>query len=160
MTSFSIFRKKLKKITEKLIYVLNTFEYIMEMEHLLKKSKCSIFHNIFKYMIFQRRQKELLWVKVLNCSNHSKLFILSQYDLSKPHLLVYEVLDLPFSPARVSQSLDGENSPHFYRRACRAVVRAKEHLKRKPRFMIASCVRNLFNTYLRYKALDQPDSMV
>ena len=35
------------------------------MEHLLQKSKCSIFHNIFKYMIFQRRQKVLLWSKGL-----------------------------------------------------------------------------------------------
>ena len=32
------------------------------MEHLLQKRKCSIFHNIFKY-IFQRHQKELLWSK-------------------------------------------------------------------------------------------------
>ena len=31
------------------------------MEHLLQKSKCSIFHNSFKYIIFQRRQKALLW---------------------------------------------------------------------------------------------------
>ena len=28
-------------------------------------SKCSIFHNIFKYVIFQRRQKALLWNKGL-----------------------------------------------------------------------------------------------
>ena len=35
------------------------------MEHLLRKSKCSIFHNIFKYMIFERRQKALLWSKGL-----------------------------------------------------------------------------------------------
>ena len=35
------------------------------MEHLLQKSKCFIFHNIFKYMIFQRRQKALLWSKGL-----------------------------------------------------------------------------------------------
>ena len=35
------------------------------MEHLLQKSKCSIFHNIFKYMLFQRRQKALLWSKGL-----------------------------------------------------------------------------------------------
>ena len=28
-------------------------------------SKCSIFHNIFKYMIFQRSQKALLWHKGL-----------------------------------------------------------------------------------------------
>ena len=33
------------------------------MEHLLQKSKCFIFHNIFKYMIFQRCQKALLWGK-------------------------------------------------------------------------------------------------
>ena len=35
------------------------------MEHLLQKSKCSIFNTIFKYMIFQRRQKALLWSKGL-----------------------------------------------------------------------------------------------
>ena len=29
------------------------------------KEQCSIFHNIVKYMIFQRRQKELLWSKGL-----------------------------------------------------------------------------------------------
>ena len=41
---------------------------LWKMEHLLQKSKCSIFHNIFKYMymIFQRRQKALLWSKGLN----------------------------------------------------------------------------------------------
>ena len=31
------------------------------MEHLLFWSKCSIFHNILKCMILQRRQKALLW---------------------------------------------------------------------------------------------------
>ena len=35
------------------------------MEHLFQKSTCSIFHTIFKYMIFQRRQKALLWSKGL-----------------------------------------------------------------------------------------------
>ena len=35
------------------------------MEHLLQKSKCSIFLNIFKYMISQRIKKALLWSKVL-----------------------------------------------------------------------------------------------
>ena len=34
--------------------------------YLLQKSKCSIFHFIFKYMIFQRRQKAILWSKGLN----------------------------------------------------------------------------------------------
>ena len=55
-----------KKIDKILSKVLNTFENNMEMEHLLQKSKCSIFHNIFKYMIFQRCQKALLWSKGLN----------------------------------------------------------------------------------------------
>ena len=36
------------------------------MEHLLQKSKCSISNDIFKYMIFQRHQKALLWSKGLN----------------------------------------------------------------------------------------------
>ena len=40
------------------------------MEHLLQKSKCFIFHNIFKYVVFQRRQfareKALLWSKGIN----------------------------------------------------------------------------------------------
>ena len=31
------------------------------MEHLLQKSKCSIFHNIFEDIVFQRHQKVLLW---------------------------------------------------------------------------------------------------
>ena len=35
------------------------------MEHLLHWSKCSIFHDIFKYIVFQRPQKELLWSKGL-----------------------------------------------------------------------------------------------
>ena len=39
------------------------------MEHLLQKSKWSIFHNIFWYMIFQRRQKVLLWSKGLEFSS-------------------------------------------------------------------------------------------
>ena len=41
------------------------------MAYLLQKSKCSIFHNIFKYMIFQRRQKALLWSKGLRSFGHS-----------------------------------------------------------------------------------------
>ena len=34
---------------------------LWKMEHLLQKSKYSIFHNIFKTMIFQRQHKALLW---------------------------------------------------------------------------------------------------
>ena len=44
-----------------------------KMEHLLFLSKCSIFHNIFKSMIFQRHQKALLWSNGLTQSswNHN-----------------------------------------------------------------------------------------
>ena len=41
------------------------------MEHLLQKSKCSIFHNIFKYMIFQRRQNGLLMSKGLKYNEYT-----------------------------------------------------------------------------------------
>ena len=57
-TTLKIFKKILSK-------VLNTFENIMKIEHLLFWSKCSIFQYIFKYMTFQRRQKVLLWSKGL-----------------------------------------------------------------------------------------------
>ena len=33
------------------------------MENLLRRSKCLIFHDIFKYIVFQRRQKALSWSK-------------------------------------------------------------------------------------------------
>ena len=36
-----------------------------KMEHLLQQSKRSIFHNIFKHVIFQRRQKALFGSKRL-----------------------------------------------------------------------------------------------
>ena len=36
------------------------------MVHLLQRSKRSIFHDIFKNVVFQRRQKALLWSKGLN----------------------------------------------------------------------------------------------
>ena len=70
----------------KLSKVLNTFEILWKMKHLLQKSKCSIFHNIFTNMIFQRRQKELLWCKGLTDVdkpnfrvNHIHSFSLSTY---------------------------------------------------------------------------------
>ena len=42
------------------------FENIMENGANAPKSKCSIFHNIFKYIVFQTRQKALLWSKGLS----------------------------------------------------------------------------------------------
>ena len=44
---------------------MNSFENIMENGAFAQKSKCSIFHDIFKYMIFQMHQKALLWSKGL-----------------------------------------------------------------------------------------------
>ena len=71
MTPF-LFLDNIEKIQENLSLVLNTAENI-EMEHLLQKSKCSIFHNNLKYMIFQRCQKGLLSTKGLNmCFGCSK----------------------------------------------------------------------------------------
>ena len=71
-----LFLDKIEKIQEKFKL---SFEYclkiIWKMEHLLQKSKCSIFYNIFKYMIFQRCQKVLLWSEVLNKINSEKLEI-------------------------------------------------------------------------------------
>ena len=51
------------------------------MEHLLQKSKCSIFHNIFKYMIFQRRQKALLWGKGLRVCNRKIIFLFPNQNI-------------------------------------------------------------------------------
>ena len=65
MISFSFFRQHWK-ITRK--FRLN-FEYIWKYNGngaFATKEQCSIFHIIFKYMIFQRHQKALLWSKRLN----------------------------------------------------------------------------------------------
>ena len=50
MTSFSIL-DKIEKNKKKINSVLNTFENILENGALAPKDKCSIFHNIFKYVI-------------------------------------------------------------------------------------------------------------
>ena len=60
-----LFLDNIEKIKKKLSKVLNTFENIMENGAFALRSKCSIFHNIFEYFIFQRRKKELLWFKRL-----------------------------------------------------------------------------------------------
>ena len=72
MTSFSIL-DNIEKIKKK---IKLSFENIKKMEHLLQKSKCSIFHNIFNYMIFQRHQKVLLWSKWLTVNNILSLSML------------------------------------------------------------------------------------
>ena len=42
-------------------FVIVVFPDHTHLLFLLEKSKCSIFRNMFKNMIFQRRQKVLLW---------------------------------------------------------------------------------------------------
>ena len=54
------------------------------MEHLLKKEQMLHFHNILKYMIFQRRQKALLWSIVWN-STFSILHGLEKQPDHDPH---------------------------------------------------------------------------
>ena len=44
------------------------------MEHLLQNSKCSIFRNISKYIVFQRHQKVLLWSKGLNTADPDQTY--------------------------------------------------------------------------------------
>ena len=57
------------KFKKKFSNVLNTFETIMENAAFAQRSKCSNFHNIFKYMMFHRRQNELSWSKGLKSSS-------------------------------------------------------------------------------------------
>ena len=60
----------MEKNSRKNIYiVLNTFENIMENGAFAQKVQMLHFHNIFKIMAFQRRQKALLWSKGLNSEN-------------------------------------------------------------------------------------------
>ena len=55
----------MKKFNKNLSEGLITFENDMENGAFAPKSKCSIFHSIFKDMTFQMRQKALLWGKGL-----------------------------------------------------------------------------------------------
>ena len=71
--------KKIRKIEVKFLILL---ELLWKMEHLLNMSKCSIFHNIFKYMIFPKRQKALLWGKGLK-GNSKKTFTAADAVVSK-----------------------------------------------------------------------------
>ena len=54
-----------KNSTKNLSKVLNTFESTMENGAFAARSKRSILHNIFKYIVFQRCQKVLSWSKGL-----------------------------------------------------------------------------------------------
>ena len=49
---------------------MNTFENIMENGAFAPLEQMLNFHNIFKYVVFQRRQKALSWSKGLNMMLH------------------------------------------------------------------------------------------
>ena len=66
MTSFYILYNIEKKIKKNLSKVLKTLKNIMENGAFAHRSKHSIFHNIFKYFVIQRRQKALLWSEGLS----------------------------------------------------------------------------------------------
>ena len=72
-TAGSLSWKALKKFKKKLrkFWILLK---IWKMEHLPHKSQFFIFHNIFKYMIFQRRQKALLWSNYVTKSSVIHMF--------------------------------------------------------------------------------------
>ena len=72
------------------------------MEHLLQIwSKYSILHNIFKYMIFQRRQKALLWSKGLKY-----LFFIFQTYIGDILVAVNPCKPLPLFDVQVSVHVD------------------------------------------------------
>ena len=53
----------IEKFKNNLSKVLNGFENIMEIEAFAPKEQTLLFHNIFKYILFQRCQNALLWGK-------------------------------------------------------------------------------------------------
>ena len=63
LTLFSIFLQHWKNWRKFYVKFWKLLKILRKMEHLLQKIKCSILSNIFKYMIFQRRQNALLWSK-------------------------------------------------------------------------------------------------
>ena len=51
----------MKKIKKNLSKVLNTFENVMETGAFAPMEQMLFFHDIFKYIVFHRRQKVLSW---------------------------------------------------------------------------------------------------
>ena len=58
MTKSKTFKKNLSNF-------LSTFEKLWKMEHLLEKSKCFIFHNVFQLNDISKVSKCVLWSKGL-----------------------------------------------------------------------------------------------
>ena len=120
MTSVSIF-DNIEKFQEK--YKLSFecfFKKIWKMEHLLQKSKCSIFNNIFKYMIFQRRQKALVLEFLMRGYLHwqllepvLKLMLFHSYRLVCHSLLLQRYLLSPWPAVLDIPSRLKDKMPHI-----------------------------------------------
>ena len=54
-----------KYFPKNIFYISIVLKILWKMEHLLLRSKCSIFHNILKNLTFQRHSKALVWSKGL-----------------------------------------------------------------------------------------------
>ena len=72
--AYTVLHDKLKNM----VMPFQSPSILWKIEHLLQKNKCSIFHNIFKYSIFQRRQKAFMWSKGLTT-------IVGQWCLNKQY---------------------------------------------------------------------------
>ena len=94
---------------------------LWKMEHSLLRSKCSIFHNILKYIVFQGRQKALSWSKGL-MDNHrdgreSQLFacwVILHAFVVCGFFSELAFLKISFrNTIRVTNSLDPDHDLHF-----------------------------------------------
>ena len=79
----------MKKFKKNLSKVLNTFENIME-----NGAFAPIFHNIFKYMIFERLQKALLWSKGLKWHLKLAVHIFKQYCFYKKSNKLWSIVNI------------------------------------------------------------------
>ena len=59
------------------------------------RSKCSIFHNIFKYIVFQRRQKVLSWSKGLHVKKRDP-FLMNEMDLNFDKIIHFFLVNRKF----------------------------------------------------------------
>ena len=94
MTSFSIFRQDRKKKQEKNKLSVGS-EIFWKMEHL--RANAQFFHNMFKYMIFQRRQNK----KEGKDQESIQSEIVSEYDQEIPQS---QTADNPDGTVRKSRS--------------------------------------------------------
>ena len=75
---------------------------LWKMEHLLLRSKCSIFQSIFKNLIFQRRPKALVWSKglsLMSISSKPRCIILNSHNFDAWKPLNEYPYEIPYDTA-------------------------------------------------------------